>query len=175
MRLYGYWRSSSSYRTRISLNLKGLEYDQVAVHLLNDGGEQHRGEFVAKSPLHQVPVLEVEGSSGPRYLSQSVAIMEWLEETYPDPPLYPREPWPRARAREMVEMINSGIQPLQNLRVLRSLKALGANPRQWCREVIHNGLAAVEARMAETAKRFAVGDAPGAVEACLIPQMYAAR
>lgn len=175
MKLYGYWRSSSSYRARIFLNLKGLSYERAPVHLLNGGGEQYGETFEAMNPLHQVPVLEVDGTDGPRYLTQSVAIMEWLEETHPEPPLFPADPWLRARAREMVEIINSGIQPLQNLRVLQSLKAWGANPREWCHDIITQGLGALEARMAQTAGRHAVGDRLGVVEACLIPQTYAAR
>lgn len=175
MKLHGYWRSSSSYRMRILLNLKGVDYEYVPVHLLKDGGQQNAPEFTAKSPLAQVPVLELQHQGSPRYLSQSVAMAEYLEETVPQPPLFPEDPWARARAREMAEIINSGIQPLQNLRVLLSLKAMGADARAWCREVIGRGFYAVEARLQETAGRFAIGDTPGLVDAFIVPQMYAAR
>lgn len=170
--LFGYWRSSSSYRVRIVLNLKGLDHTQRPVHLIADGGQHNTPEFGQKSPLHQLPVLELPDG---RLLTQSVAIVEYLEAVHPAPPLYPTDPWALARVREVVEMINSGIQPLQNLRVLRSLKAAGIDPAAWCREVIGRGLAGVEARLAELAGRHAVGDAVGIVEAVLVPQLYAAR
>jgi maleylpyruvate isomerase len=175
VKLYGYWRSSSSYRVRILLNLKGVEHTSVPVHLVRDGGEQNAPAFAEKGPFRQVPVLEVDGPDGPRHLSQSMAIAEWLEETFPEPPLFPQDRWARARARELAEMVNSGIQPLQNLRVLRSLQASGMDPRPWCREVIGRGFAAIEARLAETAGAHAVGDALGLVEAFLVPQLYSAR
>lgn len=174
-RLYGYWRSSSSYRARIVLNLKGLAYEQVAVHLLKDGGQHNDPAFAPKSPLRQLPVLEIDGPEGPRQLTQSLAIAEYLEERHPEPALYPTDAWARARAREIAEMVNSGIQPLQNLRVLRSLQAAGVDPKAWCRKVIARGLFAVETRLKETVGRHAVGDAVGIVEAVLIPQLYAAR
>lgn len=175
MKLYGYWRSSSSYRVRILLNLKGLEYAYLPVHLIKDGGQQHAPDFATKSPLAQVPVLEVEDGGETVPLSQSMAIAEYLEDVFPTPALFPDAPLARARAREMAEMINAGIQPLQNLRILRSLKAMGADPYAWCREVIGRGFHGVEARLARTTGRFAMGDEPGLVDAFIVPQMYAAR
>ena len=122
MKLYGYWRSSSAWRVRIGLGLKGLDYDYVGVHLKN--GEQLGSAHGARNPMHQVPVLEL--TDGTR-LTQSVAILEWLEETHPTPPLLPAEPLARARCRALVEVVNSGIQPVQNLSVLLAVQALGGD------------------------------------------------
>ncbi len=170
MKLYGYWRSSSTYRVRILLHLKGLSYESIAVPLLE--GAQRSKEFAAKSPLSQVPVLELD--DGFR-VSQSVAIAELLEELYPEPALYPKDERLRARARELIEMVNSGIQPLQNLAVLKRIEAGGMDRSAWCQDLIGRGLLAVEARLAETAGRHALGDEVGVVDAFLIPQIYAAR
>lgn len=170
--LRGYWRSSSSYRLRIVLELKGVPYSQAPVHLVADGGQHNTPEFGELSPLHQVPVLTLPDG---RHLTQSIAIAEYLEGAHPEPALYPTDRWTLARTREVVEMVNSGIQPLQNLRVLRSLKAAGVDPYAWCREVIGRGLHGVETRLTELAGQHAVGDAVGIVEAVLIPQLYAAR
>jgi len=115
LKLYSYWRSSSAWRVRIALGWKNIACDIVPVHLLNDGGEQHRPEFLARNPLAQVPVLEAEGVGGIFLLTQSMAILEYLEERFPEPPLLPRDPELRARARQFAEVVNSGIQPLQNL------------------------------------------------------------
>lgn len=175
MILHGYWRSSASYRARIILNLKDVAYDYRPVHLLKDGGQQNASEYFSLNPLRQVPTLELRGPEGPLYLTQTVAIAEYLEEAHPEPALLPRGAWARAQARELVEMINSGMQPLQNLRVLRSLKALGTDARVWAREVNVRGLAAVEARLNRCAGEHAVGDEIGLVEAFLVPQLYGAR
>lgn len=175
MRLYGYWRSSSAYRIRILLELKALKYEAVAVHLLKDGGQQNTESFREKSPLGQVPVLELKGPSGPLYLTQSMAIAEFLEEAHPQPPLLPQDPWSRARARELSEMVNAGIQPLQNLRVLRSLKAVGASAERWRDEVIARGLHGIEQRLRGSAGAHAVGDRISVADAFIVPQVYAAR
>src|SRR5580765_2916899 len=114
MILHTYWRSSSAYRVRIALGLKGVPYESRFVQLVRSGGEQNQPEFRAKNPLGQVPVLELEDRGGPIFLSQSLAIIEYLEERFPTPALLPRELLARARARELAELVNSGIQPFQN-------------------------------------------------------------
>jgi maleylpyruvate isomerase len=176
LKLFNYWRSSSSWRVRIALAHKGLEYEYVPVHLVKEGGEQHADWFRAMNPAEQVPVLEFEDDFGNvRRLGQSLAILGWLEERYPAPPLLPTDRYQRARARQLAELVNSGIQPLQNLSVIQKLRALDQDAKTWCREAIARGLASYEAIVAETAGAFSVGDAPSWADACLVPQLYNAR
>lgn len=172
MKLYGYYRSSCSYRVRIVLNLKGIEVEHVPVHLVRGGGEQFAPEFVTKNPMAQVPLLELD--SGER-LAQSVAIVEYLEETVPTPPLLPREPIARARVRALVEMVNSGIQPLQNTRVLGELTNRGVDPGEWGRLFVRLGLEAIERTAAASAGQFLVGDALTLADVYLVPQLYNGR
>lgn len=172
MRLYGYWRSSASWRVRIALAWKRLPYDYVAVHLVRGGGEQRSPAHRARNPMAQLPVLELDDGGS---LSQSVAILEYLEERYPTPALLPSEPVARARVRCLTEIVNSGIQPLQNLSVLGALEQAGVDPRGWARRVIREGLCALEASAAGTAGRCLVGDAPSFADVALIPQLYNAR
>ena len=172
MKLYGYYRSSCSYRVRIVLNLKGIEVEHVPVHLVRGGGEQFAPDFVAKNPMAQVPLLELD--SGER-LAQSVAIVEYLEETVPTPPLLPHEPIARARVRALVEMVNSGIQPLQNTRVLGELTNRGVDPGEWGRLFVRLGLEAIERTAAASAGQFLVGDALTLADVYLVPQLYNGR
>jgi len=115
LRLHGYWRSSASYRVRIALEYKGLEFEYVPVHLLRSGGEQHSPEYRALNPQSRVPTLE----SPDGILTQSMAIMEWLEEVYPEPALLPRNPGERARVRALAQILVADVQPLQNVYVTR--------------------------------------------------------
>ena len=175
MRLHGYWRSSSSYRCRIAFNLKGLAYEHVPVHLVRDGGQQHAAAYRALNPQGLVPALEVDG----HVLTQSPAILEWLEETHPTPPLLPSDPWDRAAVRAFCAAIACEIHPLQNLRVLARLGSEYGQDQEgkfaWCRHWNLNGLAECEALLARRpATRFAFGDAPGMAEVYLIPQMFSA-
>lgn len=174
-RLYGYWRSTSSWRVRLGLALKGIAYQPVAVDLL--AGAQDAPEHVARSPLHQVPVLEVERpGQEPLRLVQSMAILEWLDERHPDPPLLPRDPDGRARVRALAEHVNSGIQPLQNAAVLRWLKEREPGLElTWVRHWLGRGLAGLDAAVRDGAGRFCHGDAPGLADCYLVPQLYAAR
>lgn len=172
MKLYGYWRSSASWRVRIALNLKGLGYEYVPVHLVRDGGEQHGADHQARNPMRQVPVLEVEGG---RLISQSLAILEYLEEVHPEPALLPADPLLRAKVRQLAETMNSGIQPLHNLAVLQHVQSLGMDSKAWGAHWVNRGLQALEAVVAESAGRFCVGDQPTFADACLVPQLYAAR
>jgi maleylpyruvate isomerase len=173
--LFGYWRSSSAWRVRIGLALKGIQYEYVAVNLL--AGEQDAPDHVARSPLHQVPVLEVaRPGKAPLRLVQSMAILEWLDERHREPALLPGDVDGRARVRALAEHVNSGIQPYQTTAALRWLKARhpGAET-EWVRHWIGRGLAGLEVAVAEGAGRFCHGDQPGLAECFLVPQLYAAR
>lgn len=172
MKLYGYWRSSSAWRVRIGLGLKGLDYINQPVHLVRDGGEQHADAHVARNPMRQVPVLEVDRDGEPVFISQSLAILAFLE-TYPGPSLIPEEPFARARAWQLAEMVNSGIQPLQNLAVLKAIEAMGGDRARWGHEAIVRGFDALEAVAGDGP--FLAGDAPSIADICLVPQMYNAR
>jgi maleylpyruvate isomerase len=160
---------------RIALNLKGIEHELVPVHLLRDGGEQRRPEFAPKNPLGQVPVLEVESDSGVWRLTQSMAILEYLEERHPAPRLLPETPEGRARVRQLSEIVNSGIQPFQNLKPTQALRQHGVDPEPLVRQVISDGLQVLETLAAPSAGRFLFGDTPSFADLCLVPQLYAAR
>lgn len=178
MKLYGYWRSSATYRVRIALSYKGLEYSTVPVHLLDHGGEQHRPSYKALQPQELVPTLVDEDGD---VFFQSLAIIEYLEERYPDPPLYPSAPKERAFARAFALAIACDIHPLNNLRVLRYLEEqMGISPEgrtQWIRHWTEEGLRACEAMLAvrSTPGPFVCGANPCVADVCLIPQLYNAR
>lgn len=172
--LHNYWRSSASHRVRIGLNLKRLPFEYVAVNIAKDA--QFTDEHRARNPLAQVPALEIIEDDGARVtLFQSLPILEYLEERWPEVPLLPRDPYLRARTRALAELINSGIQPHQNLSTLKKLKAFGGDPAAWTADFIGNGLAAFERSLAETAGAFCVGDAPTIADCCLVPQLAGAR
>ena len=179
MIFYDYWRSSSAWRVRIALNIKQLTVERRTVNLAPQGdvGAQHSDGFRALNPMSQVPVLVIAEPPGPpRTIAQSMAILEYLEERFPSPPLLPAEPWLRARARQLAEMVNAGIQPMQNLSLLQRLQESGlAEPREIPRYHIARGLGAMEAIAGETAGRFLVGDAPTIADLFLVPQLYGAR
>ena len=175
--LYTYWRSSASYRVRMALNLKGLEYQQRPVHLVRDGGEQHADEYARLNPQQQVPVLV----HGERVLTQSLAILEYLEETFPDTALLPAEPPGRARVRALAHVVACDIHPLNNLRVLNYLVGeLGAGEPvklAWYHHWTRNGMDALEKLLAasEETGRCCHGDEPTLADCCLLPQLYNAR
>jgi maleylpyruvate isomerase len=177
MRLYSYWRSSASWRVRIALGYKGLSHEYRAIHLVRDGGQQYAPEYREINPLSQVPVLELEEDGTLRRIAQSMAILEYLEERFPDPPLLPSEPWRRARARMLAEIVNSGIQPFQNgPSVLGYVKdTLHGDEQAFARHFIGRGLAALELSAAETAGPFLVGEHPSFADVCLVPQLFGAR
>ncbi len=174
MKFYGYFRSSAAYRCRIAFNLKGVRPEFESVHLRS--GKQHSPEFLALNPHGLVPALEADG----HLLTQSLAIIEWLDETHPNPPLLPRDPFDRAHVRALTLSIACDIHPLQNLRVLKHLKdEFGqdqAGLDRWCRRWIEPGLAAVEAAVASSGKSgaFCFGDTPTLADICLVPQMFSA-
>jgi maleylpyruvate isomerase len=172
--LHNYWRSSASHRVRIGLGLKHLAYEYVAVDIFH--GAQHADAYRARNPIAQVPALEITEDSGERRtLTQSLPILEYLEERWPEAPLLPRDPYLRARARILAEIVNSGIQPLQNLTTTNKVKALGGDPAEWIRGFVSSGLAAFERTAAETAGAFCVGDAPTIADCFLVPQLASAR
>jgi maleylpyruvate isomerase len=172
--LHNYWRSSASTRVRIGLGLKQLAYEYVAVNIL--GGAQFADAYRAANPMAQVPTLEITEDDGARItLTQSLAILEYLEDRWPDPPLLPRDPVARAKARALAEIVNAGIQPLHNTSVLRRIKKMGSDEQAWSRQAIADGLAAFARLAGETAGAFCVGDAPTIADCCLVPQMFAAR
>jgi maleylpyruvate isomerase len=176
VKLYGYWRSSASYRVRIGLGLKGLSYEQVAVHLVKGGGAQHSAEHKALNPMEQVPVLEVEHEPGLTVrLTQSVAILEYLNERFPDPPLLPSCAYLKARVRKCVEIVNSGIQPLQNLTLMNEIKRLGGDPFDFAKQANERGLAALEAEASDAGGPFTIGSALSLADIFLVPQIYSAK
>lgn len=173
MKLYGYFRSSAAYRVRIALNLKGLAYETVPVHLLKAGGQQFSPEYRALNPIALVPTL-VDGDFA---LTQSLAIIEYLDETYPLPPLLPSDARDRAKVRAIAQTIACDIHPLNNLRVLKYLKhelKAGDEARNaWYRHWVSQGLTAVEKMLAGAARtgRYCYGDEPSLADVCLVPQV----
>jgi len=174
MKLYGYWRSTSSWRVRIALAHKNVEYEYQPVQLLRD--EQEIAAFADMNPMRQVPVLELEDAGQTRHLAQSMAILEYLEERFPEPPLLPAESLARARVRELAEIVNTGIQPLQNSAVLKRVQEMAEGAQHaWARHFIARGLGALETRARQTAGRYLVGDVVTLADVLLIPQLFNAR
>jgi maleylacetoacetate isomerase len=177
MRLYTFFRSSASYRVRIALNLKGLAYDQAAIHLRRGGGEQLMPAYRAINPQALVPALEDNG----RILTQSLAIIEYLEETHPNPPLLPKDTADRALVRSMALVIACEVHPIQNLRVLNYVKATynqtDEQVNQWAQHWIDLGLSALQEMIVAQPKRgkFCFGETPTLADICLIPQLGNAR
>ncbi len=176
MKLYTFYRSSCAWRVRIALAFKNIPFEPVYVHLLRGGGEQLSGGFAALNPLAQVPVLEVTSADGSvKRLTQSLAILEYLEETHPTPSLLPKEPLLRAEARRMAEVVNSGMQPFQNLALGRALKRVNVDSAPITKVYLEQGLAALEGFAQATAGRYLVGDAPSFADVCLVPQLLGVR
>lgn len=177
MRLYTYFRSSAAYRVRIALNLKGIKPDMLPVHLLRGGGEQKQPDYLALNPQGLVPALEDEGV----VLTQSLAIIEYLDETHPLPPLLPPDAAGRARVRAIAQSIACEIHPLNNLRVLDYLtQTLGVSElerQNWYRHWVLTGFAALETRLARESATgaFCHGDTPTLADCCVVPQIFNAR
>jgi maleylpyruvate isomerase len=173
LRLFNYWRSSASHRVRIALGLKGLAWDYATIGL---GGEQRSDAHRARNPMAQVPTLEIAEPDGSvRYLTQSIAILEYLEERFPTPRLLPVDPYLRARTRALAEIVNSGIQPMQNLSTTQRIKELGGDERAFVQGFIADGLRAFARLVEDTSGRFCVGDSPTFADCCLVPQLHSAR
>ncbi len=171
--LYSYYRSSAAYRVRIALNLKKLDYTIYPVHLLKDGGEQHQSDYLEINPQGLVPALDTEDG----LLTESAAIIEYLEERYPLPRLLPDRAGDRALVRSLAQMIACDIHPLNNLRVLTYLWPESASPDQkdkWYHHWLEKGLTAFEIRLERSGSngRFCFGDAPSLADLFLIPQVY---
>jgi maleylacetoacetate isomerase/maleylpyruvate isomerase len=173
LKLYTYFRSSAAFRVRIALNLKGLKYQPRFVHMPK--GEHRAAEYSAVNAQALLPTLELD--DGTR-LNQSLAIIEYLDEKHPQPPLVPNESLARARVRSLSYLIASEIHPLNNLRVLQHLKRMGQTQEQidtWYRYWIADGLAKLEAELAGKAGKFSHGDAPTMADCCLVPQIFNAK
>ncbi|MCU1119643.1 maleylacetoacetate isomerase [Stenotrophomonas muris] len=175
--LYTYWRSSAAYRVRIGLELKGLAWEARPVHLVRDGGEQHRDAYRALNPQQQVPTLLHEG----HVLTQSLAILEYLDERFPQVPLLPADAAGRARVRALAQLVACDIHPINNLRVMQYLERdlqVPADARtQWTLQWIAEGFAAMEALLVNSRDTgaFCHGDRPGLADICLLPQLYNAH
>ena len=172
--LSSYWRSSAAFRVRIALNLKGMDYEVIPVHLLKNGGEQMRDTYGEKNPNCLVPLLE----DGDIHIHQSLAIIEYLEEIQADPALLPKSALDRAWVRSLAMDIACDIHPISNLRVLRYLtKQLGVSNEAkdiWYQHWIQLGLVSLEKQLSKDQRvgRFACGDVPGLVDICLVPQLF---
>lgn len=179
LKLYTYFRSSAAYRVRIALNLKGIDYDSIPVHLLQDGGQQLLPAYRAVNPSALVPALDDDGA----ILTQSLAMLEYLDETRPAMPLLPTDALGRARVRALALAIACDAHPLTNLRVLKYLKnTLGLSDeakQEWYRHWMAEGLAAVEALLAQGDPAgtglFCHGDSPTMADCCLVPQVFNAQ
>ncbi|CAN7188917.1 maleylacetoacetate isomerase [Phenylobacterium sp. LjRoot219] len=170
--LYSHWRATAPYRVRIGLNLKGLPYDYAPVNL--QAGEQHGGAYSRLNPQELTPALETDDG---RVLTQSLAILEWLEETHPNPPLLPADPLDRAVVRAMAGIVACDIHPLNNLRIQQQLTAMGiddAGRLAWTQRWINDGFAALEPLIAAHSDGFAFGSQPTLADCLLIPQVYSA-
>ncbi len=178
LKLYSFWRSSAAYRVRIALNLKQLNYEIAPVHLLREGGEQHAAPYSEMNPQEFVPVL----MHGSRVLLQSMAIMEYLEDTWPEQnPLLPSAPRDRQRARAIAQMIACDIHPLNNLRVMKYLEttfhANQAQKDEWMKHWISVGFDSLEKVLANNPSTgaFCEGDVPSMADCCLVPQVFNAN
>lgn len=178
MKLYTYWRSSAAYRVRIGLNLKAMAYEDVYVHLVKDGGEQLKDAYRAINPQALVPALELDGG---QYLTQSLAILEYLDEINKDAPFLPVEAVDRAYVRSLSLSIACDIHPVNNLRVLKYLSGVlnvsDDAKTEWYRHWVKTGLEALETSLSQSGKtgRFCFGDEAGLADICLVPQVYNAK
>jgi maleylpyruvate isomerase len=177
MKLYSYFRSSAAYRVRIALNLKGLAYEYAPIHLLRDGGQQLKPDYRELNPDGIVPTF-IDGDD---VLTQSLAIIEYLEETHPEPPLLPGTPLDRAFIRSVALQIACEIHPVDNLRVLKYLKhtlKVGDEAKDaWYRHWLESGFESLEKRLANDSRvgKLCFGDTPTLADLCLVPQVYNAR
>ena len=178
MKLYTYWRSSAAYRVRIALNLKGLAYEDAYIHLVRDGGEQLKPAYQELNPQKLVPSLETDEGA---ILTQSLAMLEYLEETHPDPALMPDGAPDRARIRSLCQLVACDIHPVNNLRILKYLTgplALSEDQKtEWYRHWVREGFEALECMLSNDPRtgQYCHGDQPGLADCCLVPQVYNAR
>lgn len=177
MKLYTYFRSSAAFRVRIALNIKGIAYQSIPIHLLRDGGEHKKPSYRAINPQGRVPALAVDGPAGETILTQSLAIIDYLDETVPEPPLLPRDALGRAKVRALAQVIACDTHPLNNPLVTGYLKSVvGASQEaadRWYAHFIREGFSAME-RMVGPG-RYCWGDTVTVADLCLVPQMFNAR
>ncbi|QBY05315.1 maleylacetoacetate isomerase [Thalassotalea sp. HSM 43] len=173
--LYGYWRSSAAYRVRIALNLKNIAHQHKSVHLVKDGGQQHSDSYVTLNPNELVPTL-VDGDF---VVNQSLAIIDYLDEKYPQSPLYPQDLKDKTQVKALAYDIACDVHPLNNLRVLQYLSGplavSDAQKSEWYKHWISQGFAALETRLQQCAGKFCYKDQPSVADLCLIPQIYNAK
>ena len=169
IKLYHYWRSSCSWRVRWALELKQIPYQSIAVNLLK--AEHKTASYLKMNPSGNVPCLEYNG----QFLNESIAIIEWLDEMFPINPLLPSDRWSKAQVRELVGIIASGTQPVQNLKVLKHRSSDPKEKADWARHFISEGLKSYEARIANTTGTFSFGSQITIADLCLIPQVYNAK
>jgi len=176
--LYGYWRSSAAYRVRIALNLKLLEAEQISIHLVKGGGEQHGSDFRKLNPHGLVPALVHHRDQGDITITNSLAIIEYLDEVSPEVPLMPRDAAGRARVRQIALSIAADIHPLQNLRVLQMAAKIGDEDgpisMSWAKHWIEVGFAGLEKQLSSESEsgKFCHGDVPSLADLCLVPQFF---
>ena len=173
LKLYHYWRSSASWRVRWAFSLKGIVCEFVVIDLLK--GEQKSEAHLQRNPNGSVPVLEIIENGTSQFLSESIAIMEWAEELYPKPSLLPGDPFLRGRVRQLSELINADVHPVQNLRVRKMVSEDEAKQKEWSRHWIRRGFNAYELLVKETAGKFSVGNTVTMTDLCLIPQCTNAK
>ncbi|XP_047677048.1 maleylacetoacetate isomerase isoform X3 [Tachysurus fulvidraco] len=166
--LHGYFRSSCSWRVRIAFALKGIEYDQEPVNLVKDGGQQLTEQYKTVNPMQQVPAVTIDGIT----LSQSLAIIQYIDETRPRPPFLPADLQQRAQVRMISDLIASGIQPLQNIYVIQKV---GEEKVQWAQHFINKGFKALESILKQTSGTYCVGNEISMADICLVPQVYNAE
>ena len=174
MKLYTYFRSTAAFRVRIALNLKGISYQPVPIHLVRDGGEQKKPSYRAINPQGRVPSLEIDGPGGPTVLTQSLAIIDYLDETVPAPPLLPKDPLTRARIRAVAQIVACDIHPVNNSGTIAYLKSAVGAPQdvvdRWYAHFLRDGLAAVE-QLIEPGP-YAFGAAVSLADLCVVPQVF---
>ncbi|HFB67171.1 MAG TPA: maleylacetoacetate isomerase [Aeromonadales bacterium] len=175
LKLYGYWRSTAAYRVRIALAIKQIDYENISVHLVRDGGQQYQADYQQINAMQLVPTLV----DGDLQLSESMAIVEYLEEKYPDRRLLPENPVIRAKVRELMQTVACDIHPLNNLRVLQYLKAEMAQPQSavddWYHHWIHLGFSAIENKLTTTAGDFCFANELTLADVFLVAQVYNAH
>lgn len=175
IKLYTYWRSTAAYRVRIALNIKELEYQSKIVHLVKNGGEQHQESYLAVNPQGLVPALQLEDGS---IITQSLAIIEYLEQQYPQPSLFPKQAVAKAQCRAMAQLVAADIHPLNNLRVLQYLRGQDFSQAQlddWYAHWIERGFTALEKLATARKQQFLSADYPCLADICLVAQVYNAR
>lgn len=175
MKLYSYWRSTAAYRVRIALNLKGIDYEYVPVNLVRDGGEQHQADYRSKNPHGLVPLLD----DGSNMLTQSLAIIRYLEQTHPEPMLYSSDPNIAAKIEAFALSICCDIHPLNNLRVMQYLKSEFDHPQEdvitWYHHWLKTGFDGIETTLSQQNTAYALTNYPSLADICLVAQVYNAR